>query len=363
MNKTWIIPIAAFAAMSLTACGGKKAAPAPILVRLESATAASGHGSTYYSGTIEALNSIPLSFQTAGTVSEVRVREGQSVRQGQLLAALDCRSNEAALRMAEAKHKQAQDAFRRFEPMFKNGNLAEIKMVEIDTVKAEAEQALILAQKSAGDCRLTAPADGVISRRDLEPGSSAIPGKPALRLDRVDQVYAAVSVPEAEISSIRPGTRASVEIGALNRAAEETLTARAAYRDSVSASVAGLRGMVSDTGVSADPLSRTYQVRVLLNNPGRRILPGMICDVRLAGRANNRLLLVPPAAVTADGEGGEYVYVADGPEGTVKRRAVVTAGFAQGKVLVASGLAEGELVVSSGVQKLSDGAKITSRPL
>jgi len=362
MNKTWMIPLTKAAAVPFTACGGKRTAPEPIAVSVESVSAAAGCGSAYYSGTIEALNSIPLSFQTAGTVSEVQVREGQSVRKGQPLAALDCRSNEATLRMAEAKNKQAQDAFRRFEPMFKNGNLAEIKMVEIETARTEAEQALVLAQKSAGDCRLTAPADGVISRRDMEPGSSAIPGKPVLRLDSVDQVYAAISVPEAEISAIQPGSRAAVEIGALTQGGAEGPPG-ADHRDSVSAYSSRLRGVVRDTGVSADPLSRTYQVRVLLNNPGRSILPGMICDVHLAGRSTASLLLVPPAAVTADSETGEYVYVADGPEGTVKRRAVRTAGFAQGKILVLSGLTEGELVVSSGVQKLSDGAKISARPL
>ena len=340
----------------LAGCGEKRTEVAPVPVRLQAAAAA-GTSAAYYSGTIEARNAVPLSFLTAGTVTSVLVDEGQAVEKGQKLAALDCQNNESALRMAEAKNTQAQDAFRRFEPMYKHGNLPEIRMVEIETARTEAEQALKLAQKSASDCTITAPAPGLISRRSLEPGSSAIPGKPVLELAAIDQVYAEIAVPETEISGIRQGRRAEVRVAAVPQAGQfRTEGPGAAAKGAV------YGGAVSETGVSADPLSRTYRVRVLVNNPGRRLLPGMLCDVNITGGAAVRMVLVPAGAVSY-GDAGEFVYVADGPDGAVKRRAVRTAGFAQGGVLVSSGLAEGELVVSDGAQKLSDGTRIKAEPL
>lgn len=360
MNKLYIPIIIAAPAMLLGACAGKKTEPAPIVVRLESVRAVNASAASYYSGTIEARNSIPLSFLTVGTVSEISVREGQTVEKGQLLGTLDCQSNQSALRMAEAKERQAQDAYRRFEPMYKNGNLAEIKMVEIETARTEAEQALKLAQKSASDCTITAPTSGVISRRDAEPGSSAVPGKPVLRLDSVDQVYAAVSVPETEIAAIKAGSWAEVEISALN-SPETELRPETEYRDSPVATK--LRGVVADAGVSADPLSRTYSVRVLLNNPRRRILPGMLCSVYLSGQRRQAIALVPATAVSMDEAGRQFVYIAEQGESVARKRVIRTAGFSNGGILVSSGLSGEERVISEGVQKLSDGARIAAEAI
>jgi RND family efflux transporter MFP subunit len=348
----------------IAACGPKPAQQEAIKVELAQAVSVNSSAAQSYSGTIEAQKSIPLSFLTLGTVSEVNVREGQQVQKGELLARLDCQTNENALRMAEAKAKQADDAFRRFEPMYKNGNLPEIKMVEIETGRTEAALALKMAAKNAADCSITAPESGIISDRSVEPGSSAIPGKPALRLVAVDQVYAAISVPEAEISRIKPGLRAEVEISALQenrvqppgegRGTTLPLPAAAILRGGK------YKGLVTDSGVSANPLARPYNVRVLVNNPGRKILPGMICSVNISSHGLSKFTLVPATAVSMDEAGQQYVYVVESGVKKAQKRTVQTAGFAEGGILVSQGLAEGESVVSVGVQKLTDGAQVTT---
>ncbi len=367
-KRNIILAVAAVATCCIAAYiavgyGARSQPEEPIRVELSKVVATNSSSAAYYSGTIEAQKSIPLSFQTLGTVAEVNVREGQQVQKGDLLAKLDCQNNETALRMAEAKSKQADDAFRRFEPMYKNGNLPEIKMVEIETGRTEAALALKMAAKNAADCSIIAPESGIISDRSVEPGSSAIPGKAAVKLVTLDQVYASISVPEGEISKLRPGMRAEVAVEAL----QESYNTEAAADHGVPLSVspkylsAGgkkFSGVVTDSGVSANPLARTYNVRVLLNNPGRRILPGMICNVYIAGRALSRLLLVPPTAVSRDDAGQQYVYVVEPSGDKAQKRLVQTAGFAQGGVLVSYGLAEGETVVSGGVQKLTDGALV-----
>jgi RND family efflux transporter MFP subunit len=346
------------------ACGPKSARQEAIKVELAQAVSVNSSAAQSYSGTIEAQKSIPLSFLTLGTVSEVNVREGQQVQKGELLARLDCQTNENALRMAEAKSRQADDAFRRFEPMYKNGNLPEIKMVEIETGRTEAALALKMAAKNAADCSISAPESGIISDRSVEPGSSAMPGKPALKLVAVDQVYAAISVPEAEISRIRPGMRAEIEIAALQGNREQSFgEGRGTTLQLPGAAIARggkYKGIVTDSGVSANPLARTYSVRVLVNNPGRRILPGMICNVYISSPGLSKVALVPATAVSRDEAGQTFVYVAGASDKLARKRLVRTAGFAQGGILISYGLAEGETVVSVGVQKLTDGALITA---
>lgn len=356
--------LAAITTFSLVSGKTKAAPPEQVMVEVTPAIAVSGSAAAYYSGTIEAQKAIPLNFLTIGTVSEVKVREGQQVQKGELLARLDCQNNKNALRMAEAKSKQADDAFRRFEPMYKNGNLPEIKMVEIETGRTEASLALTMAAKSVADCDITTPESGIISDRSVEPGSSAIPGKAALKLVTLDQVYAAISVPENEISKIRPGMQAEVEISALQSENNAGISDRGSIQlplqqPSLSRG-SKFKGVVEDSGVSANPLARTYSVRVRLNNPGRKALPGMICNVYVSGRSSSTFTLVPATAISTDDSGQKYLYVVEPGGNTVAKRQVETAGFAQGGVLVSRGLTGGETVVSGGAHKLSDGASIVA---
>ena len=169
-------------------------------------------GRLYFSGTVEAGKKIDLSFLTPGTVFAVDAREGDRVRKGQLLSKLDCQDNVNAYGIAQSKARQAEDAFRRFEPMYKNGNLPEIKMVEVETAKTDSELAVKLAKKHVDDCEISAPESGIISRRSLEPGETAVPGRAVMQLVTIDKIYASVSVPEKEIKNIKKGMKAYVGI-------------------------------------------------------------------------------------------------------------------------------------------------------
>lgn len=354
--------VAAITTFSLVSGRNKAAQPEQVMVEVTPAVSVSGSAAAYYSGTIEAQKTIPLSFRTLGTVADVNVREGQQVRKGELLARLDCQDNQNVMRMAAAKSRQADDAFRRFEPMYKNGNLPEIKMVEIETGRTEASLALMIAAKSVTDCDITAPENGIISDRSVEPGSSALPGRSALKLVTIDQVYAAISVPENEISRIRPGMQAEVEISALlaehNAGAGDRGSIQLPLQQPSLSRGNKFKGIVEDSGVSANPLARTYNVRVRVNNPARRILPGMICNVYVSGRGSSNFTLVPATAISTDDSGQKYLYVVEPGGNTVAKRLVETAGFARGGVLVSRGLTGGEIVVSGGAHKLSDGAHI-----
>lgn len=318
----------------LSGCQKQPIAETPIKVKAFQLGINSNQTKLYYSGTIEAGKNIALSFLTMGTVAEVPAREGDSVKKGQLLARLDCRSNKDALQIAQEKARQAEDAFKRFEPMYQHGNLPEIKMVEIRTGKNQAELAMAIAEKNVEDCTLHAPEDGLVSERSIEPGDSALPGKTAMRLVAVEKVYAAISVPEQEIKGIKKGMDAEVELSGQE----------------------GVRvaGKVSDVGVAAEPLSRTYTVRVLLKNLGEKALPGMLCNVYVSRQGAQAQVLIPATAIKMDGAGKQFVYVVDQLSKRVRKTQVQSLGFRNSGVLISSGLKGDETLVSEGVQKLED---------
>jgi len=324
-------------------CGcSKKQEVAEDAVKVKTFTVGGGQdASLYYSGSLEAQENISLSFLTVGTAEQINVREGDKVQKGQLLAKLDCVSNQSTLQMAAAKARQARDAYNRFEPMYKNGNLPEIKMVEIKTDLSQAESALKLAQKSVNDCSIIAPVSGMISMRDLENGDNVIPGKAVLKLVSLGNLYATIAVPEKEIHRIYKGQKAKIELSAGN---SETF-----------------EGTVNDVGVSADPLSRTYTVRIKVANASAELLPGMLCNVYLTpkkGDVKSDGFIIPASALKMDGDNKEFVFVLNEGSNSVSKQLVETDGFRLGGVMVTGGLQKGQQIVVEGTQKLDEGSPV-----
>lgn len=319
----------------LCACS-KQSAPqeAPVKVKLYTVSEGEDVG-LFYSASIDADKNINLSFLTVGTAAQINVREGDSVKKGQLLAQLDCISNQNSLQITQAKAQQARDAFNRFYPMYKNGNLPEIKMVEINTNLTQADLAVKLAQKSVEDCSIIAPANGMISKRDIENGDNIIPGKTVLQLVTLGKVYALISVPEKEIHQIYKGQKATVQLTAQKEGES-------------------FDGIVTDVGVSADPLSRTYAVRVKINNPKGQLLPGMLANVYLQTKdKNENAFVIPATALKQDGDGAQYVFIFNPQTKRVSKQIVQTGDFRTGGVFV-QGLSEGQQIVAQGAQKLED---------
>ena len=336
MKAKYFQLIAIVALLSLfCGCGGHKPqGETPVRVKAVQLGAGGAISGIYYSGSIEAEKSISLSFLTMGTVSSVSAREGDRVKKGQVLAQLDCQSNKNALQIAQEKASQAEDAFNRFEPMYKHGNLPEIKMVEIRTAKTQAALAAKMAEKNVEDCCLRAPEDGFISGRSIEPGDNAFPGKNVMKLVAVDKIYAMISVPEQEIKGIKKGMSAEI-----------VLSGQKNVR---------LEGVVADVGVAADPLSRTYMARVLVKNADAKALPGMLCSVYLSRGIGPAQVVIPATAIKMDGDNKQFVFVVDTVSKRVRKTAVASSGFRESGVLISSGLKGDEVLVREGVQKLDD---------
>lgn len=311
----------------------------PRAVRVAVASLAGEQRELRLSGTIEAERSTSLGFAVPGTIAQVLVAEGAKVARGQVLARLDARGFEDAARIAQAKADQAEDAHRRLEPLHRNGTVPEVKWIEVDTGLAQARAALSLARKNASDAILRAPEAGVVARRLAEPGAIAVPGVPAITLIQSGVVLATAPIPEKEVGGIRVTQPARVEVAALREKGK-------------------LQGTIREVGVVADPLTRTYPVKVALENAGGDLRVGMVADVFLRQEAGARLVAVPPEAVRLDDGGKPCVYAVDGG-GTLHRRRVEVSGYVGERLALAAGVAPGDRVVVSGTPMLADGVKVT----
>lgn len=291
-----------------------------------------------YSGTIEESETIPLNFSVLGSVASVLVVEGDFVKKGQLLAELNNETYKNAYEMALATQKQAEDAYNRLLPMYKNGNLPEIKLVEVETGLQQAKSATLIAKKNVDDCKLYSPIDGIVGRRSIEPGMSAIANLTSITIVKIVKVFAKVPVSESEISSIKNGDKAKIKIGALNNSE--------------------FTGTVEEIGVMADPIAHTYKIKIGIANKNRQIKPGMVCNVTLYKNKTNEAagLFVPSRAVLVDEQGANFVYVVDNNKAVKKY--VKTGKLLLNGIEITEGLNNGEQIVVAGQQKLVDNSSV-----
>jgi membrane fusion protein, multidrug efflux system len=308
----------------------------PPMVKVAPAVKSTATRELHLSGSLEAERSIALNFATIGTVERVLVQEGESVRRGQVLARLVTRSYDDALGIAKAKADQAEDAYKRLEPMHRNQTLSDIKWVEVETGVQQARLALSMAQKSLDDAVLKAPEAGLGAKRNIEPGMSGSPLMSAIVLVQTGTMLATAPVPETQVTRVHKGDTARVYVAALGKTFMAT---------------------VWEIGVVADPLTRTYVVKATVDNPDGELRVGMVADLRVTINGTIEGIVVPPEAVRIDEHGAPYVFVLQGGN-KIARRGVEVTGFLGEGTGISQGLTAGELVVISGTPMLSDGMAV-----
>lgn len=290
-----------------------------------------------YSGTVVPKVTVPLSFKNMGTVLELRVDEGDFVRKNQVLAILDKSTFESAYKAALATQKQAQDAYERMKKVYEKGSLPEIQWKEVLARVAQANSASEIVKENLENCTLRAPSSGIIGTRNLEVGANTAPGVAVFNLMDIQEVYVKISVPENEIGKIEKGQHAQIVIPALgNRSLEAT---------------------VQKIGVSANAISKTYEVKLLMKNPELIVKPGMVCDVNLNIGWQKKVLVAPYSAILKEGS-KSYVFVYDAGSQTVHQREVKTGAFVANQIEIISGLTPEDVVVTSGHYKLHEGARV-----
>ncbi len=291
-----------------------------------------------WSGTIEESESVPLNFAVTGHVEKTLVSEGDYVREGDLLGTLKEGVYIDAKEMSEAALKQAEDAYNRLKPMYDNGNLPEIKLIEVETGLQQARSAASIARRNLEDCRLYAPVNGFIGSKSIEPGMAVAPGLASIEIINISTVYASVSVSEKEISKIKKGQNALISVGALNNSQ--------------------FGGNVVEAGIVANPLSHTYKIKIAVNNPGHIIKPGMICEVSIDKTVEDDCVVIPNSAVLTDESGRTYVYIISSSTSGAERKYVRTGKFTRDGITITEGLTPDDLVVTAGQHKIDENSTI-----
>ncbi|MGM9749230.1 MAG: efflux RND transporter periplasmic adaptor subunit [Candidatus Cryptobacteroides sp.] len=329
----------------LSGCGGRLSgrfakesgtvARDPVTVKVMEVGKSSKTGEARYIGKVEPSRSTILSSRYGGTLSSLKVSEGQAVSAGQAVAEVFSENVKSTYDMAMATLAQAEDGYARVKSVYDIGAVAQVKMVEVETQLAKAKASAQAARKALEDCTIKAPYKGVISEVYADEGVEISIGTPLVRLVDMTSLEIVFSLPENEYPSVSLKDTAYVEVPAIGK----TLLAKVAAK-----------------GFSASDLSHGYKVRLSLSGDTKGLMPGMACKVALSpDKGEEDVIAVPSSSIRTDGS-GRYVWVVR--EGKAQKAPVVTGGFSGGGVIVAEGLSEGDLVIVEGMRNVSSGMTV-----
>ena len=347
------LALAAVAAAAALACHGTPEREAPVAaepiaartVAAEAAAVAAGGGAT---GTVEPMRRATPATLLMGRIESIHRREGDRVRKGDLLAVVDARDAsarkaqaEAALAAARAAETNARAMRERIERLAAR-QAASRKNVEDAVLGHEAalaqvraaEEGVAAASVYTGDARVVAPFDGVVTERRAEVGDMASPGAPLFVVEDLSRVKVEATVAESVAAELKPGTPVEVDFAAG--------AARAATIDEILP--------------AADPRSRTFVVRVLLDNADGSLRSGSFARLRLAGTEGpGAAAAVPEEALLRRGPlTGVFVAI----DGFARLRWITVGRTRGGTVEVLTGLSAGERVVSPIPANLEDGGRL-----
>jgi RND family efflux transporter MFP subunit len=302
-----------------------------------------------YPGTVQPRHQSTLAFRVSGRVTKRLVDVGATVEAGTVLATLDredlelsLRSAQAQLASAKADLVQAELDLKRYEqirnsPAFSQSvydkRLSTSNMAAARVHDADAQ--VKLRQNQRGYATLVADAPGVVTSARAEAGQVVGAGEAVFTVARAGDLEIAVSVPEQRVAELKDSpARVSLwtQPGTL-------LTAH-----------------LREVGASADPVTRTYDVRYVLDDMPADLQLGMSASVILERRGVGQLAELPLTAIFQTGHApAVWVLTADN---TLAKRLVVVAAFRSETAVVQSGLKDGDVVVTAGVHRLDEGQHV-----
>ncbi|MDD5757733.1 MAG: efflux RND transporter periplasmic adaptor subunit [Desulfobulbaceae bacterium] len=287
-------------------------------------------------GTVKAVQEATIAAKITGTITDMPVQLGSSVKQGDLLVKLSAAEIVARLSQAETAVNQAKRNLDREERLLaKNASTQETVNAHSDAYKL-AKAAQNEASTMLGYVTIRAPFSGQISKKMADVGDLATVGTPLLNIENTDIVQAVAAIPEAQLAGIKPGDALTVRIPAANL---ET------------------SGTVSEIAPTGDAASRTSLIKLNLT-ANKALRPGQFVRVILPG-TSSKTLMVPESALSTYGQ-MERLFVVE--NNTANLRLIRTGSHRDGQIEILSGLNAGEQVIIGASDRLIDGQPVKVTP-
>ena len=341
------------AALALSACSKPAPTEEPVrAVKILTVGAQGMQSGAEFAGEVRARVESRLGFRVGGKIVRRQAELGQRVKAGEVLAQLDPQDYKLAAQAAQAQlaaattnRDLAAADFKRYKELreqnFISGAELERREAALKAAQAQADQAQ--AQWSgqgnqAAYTTLVADVSGVVTAIEAEPGQVVAAGTPVVRIAQDGPRDVVFAVPEDKVTHVKAGSAVDVRVWGASGV---------------------LKGSVREVAASADPVTRTFTVKVSMPASDALVLGSTVAVVpQSLDRSGAQVVKLPTSAFRQDGQ-SSAVWVLDTASMTVKLQPVVIATADGNDVVVSSGLQPGMQVVVAGVHVLSPGQKVT----
>jgi RND family efflux transporter MFP subunit len=304
-------------------------------------------------GTVTPIRTVDLHPQTTATIRQVHIKEGQFVKQGELMFSLDDREDRANLDKAQAQVERDRASLADLERQFKRSqDLFAQKFIAqsaVDTLRAQVDQARATLQADVAAARassvttsytaIRAPMSGRVGGINVYPGSLVQPATSLTTITQLDPITVAFTLPEASLPSLLAAQkRGKVEVEALP-----------------GADLAPVKGTLSFVDNTVDPQAGTIKVKAEFDNRETTLWPGQYVNTKVIVQTLKDAVVIPQNAIITNAQ-GTFVYVLDKDQSA--RLVPVQRVYGAGLDAAVTGLAGSEQIITDGKQNVRPGAKV-----
>jgi len=289
-------------------------------------------------GTVESRTNVTINAQAAGEIKRVYVREGQAVKAGQLLVALDTDILQSTLSELESSLALARETYERQARLWQQKVGTEMQYLQAKTNKEALEHRIATTRAQIELAMVRAPFNGTIDELPAKEGQVVVPGTPLVRLVGREQMYVKAEISERYIGRFKQGDKATIYFPTLEQRLASSILA---------------------VGQIINPESRTFTIEVTLPATKFPIKPNQVVIVELVDYTNTDAFAVPTRILQRD-EDGQFIYVVEQQEGRlIARKRYVIAGVTAGNLTeITDGLRVGDQVVDQGYRDLVEGLEV-----
>lgn len=349
--KTRLVLLSLAATVLLNGCNQTEETVAEVIrpVKFMQVQDASESGKREYPGTLQATNRVDLSFQVSGKLAKLPIKEGQDIKQGDLIGQLDQRDYKARYDSALAEFREAKANLARAEKLIKKEYISQADMDKIRAKRDMAEANVRLTKKALSDTELRAPFTGTIAKQYVRNFTDIQAKQAIVSFQNNDELEIVISVPENVVVENDQDRK------------NNTLNLTATFT-TLPNEVFDLK--LNEFTTEADAATRTYKVTLgIVDKKGFGLYPGMTTTVFASGETFNYANLLPVSAVFSDPKGGEesYIWLIDDSD-KVHQQAVKIGELQGDRIEILEGIQTDDKVVIAGVHHLVEGQKVKLLP-
>jgi RND family efflux transporter MFP subunit len=289
-----------------------------------------------YYGRLSPLEEAKLICYAGGRVEALHAREGDYVKAGASLAAIDSAKAASILELARLQETIALKNFELSKKHQIEGNASQLATDQAQLAWLNAKSARIDAEKNYRGALAVTPLSGIVSYRSINLHQELPPGAPTFSIVQTSTMKVSVAVLESDASHIKPGCKTYVSTEILG--------------DSV------LEGRVSSMAREAARSDNTFRTEIHVANPGGLLKSGATAKVKIELQRHTRALFVPTEVIRTDGV--QYSVMIVYKSHTAKRRVITPGAQSDTQTMITAGLAQGDLVIVSGHQLAAEGTPV-----